>query len=127
MASEPRRLTPVPPECPAELVEKIGADILAKVDRRWPRRRHELGPCLVWRDGEATIKAAGCVYGRQYDATLKRSDAAHRVVWRRVYGPIPRGMTIDHLCWITLCQRPDHLELVTWAENTRRRHQRGHA
>ena len=76
----------------------------------------------MWRDGEPTIKAAaGAVYGRLYDPTPKRSDAAHRVVWRRVYGSI----RLDHLCEVTLCQRPDHLELVPKPENTRRRHQRG--
>jgi hypothetical protein len=74
----------------------------------------------VWRDGEPTIKAAaGTVYGRLYDPTLKRSDAAHRVVWRRVYGSIRLGMTVDHPCEVTLCQRPDHLELVPKPENTR--------
>jgi len=64
------------------------------------------------------------VYGRLYDPAIGRSDYAHRVVWRRVYGPIPAGLTVDHVCRVTLCQRPDHLELVTKAENTRRRHQR---
>ncbi len=62
------------------------------------------------------------MYGRLYDPAIGRSDYAHRVVWRRVYGPIPAGLTVDHVCRVTLCQRPDHLELVTKAENTRRRH-----
>jgi hypothetical protein len=62
-------LPPVPPDCPRELVDKMGADILAKVERRWSKQRHELGPCLVWRDGEPTIKAAAGLYGRLYDAT----------------------------------------------------------
>ena len=81
-----------------------------------------MGACLVWREGEPTIQAAGGLYGRIYDPTIKRTDYAHRVVWRRVYGPIPRGLEVDHLCEITLCQRPDHLDLVTRSENTRRRH-----
>ena len=80
----------------------------------------------MWRDGEPTIQAAGGLYGRIYDKEIGRSDAAHRVVWRRVYGPIPRGsngkpLEVDHLCNVMLCQRPDHLELVTKRENTRRR------
>jgi len=34
---------------------------------------------------------------------IKRSDTAHRVVWRRVYGPIPLGpngkpLKVDELC-----------------------------
>lgn len=36
-----------------------GADVLGKVERRWSRRHHDLGPCFVWRDGEPTIHGAG--------------------------------------------------------------------
>jgi hypothetical protein len=35
-------------------------------------------------------------------------------------GPIPSGMQIDHLCRNTLCVNPDHMEVVTNAENGRR-------
>ncbi len=68
-------------------------------------------------------------YGRLYDAAVKRTGYAHRVVWRRVYGPIPNGrngkpLEVDHLCEVTLCQRPDHLQLLTKRDNLRRRHQR---
>src|SRR5260221_3614566 len=61
-----------------------------------------------------------------YAAAIGRTDYAHLVVWRRVYPdkPIPKGWTADHLCRVTLCQRPDLLERVTRAENTRRRHHR---
>jgi len=124
MPRMPRALPAVPPECPRALLDKIGADILVKVERRWSKRKHELGPCLVWREGEATIKAAGCVYGRFYDKVIGRSDASHRVVWRRVYGAIPERLTVDHKCNVTLCQRPDHLRLLTRADNTRQRHER---
>ena len=130
LVAPPLGLPPRPPECPPELLAKMGADILAKVERRWSKRHHELGACLVWRDGEPTYRAAGGLYGRIYDPSIKRSDYAHRVVWRRCYGPIrigPNGkpLEVDHLCEITLCQRPDHLEVVTRGENTRRRHARG--
>ena len=89
------------------------------VVRRWPKHRHELGPCLVW----TGVQVQGRPYGRMYDPQLKRSGPSHLVVWRRVYPdkPIHKGWTVDHLCRVTLCQRPDHLELVTRAENTRRR------
>jgi hypothetical protein len=46
-----------PPDCPRALVEKMGSDILTKVERRWPRRRHELGPCLVWTGGRPNLPA----------------------------------------------------------------------
>src|SRR5207253_5784066 len=87
----------------------------------WASERRELGAWLVW----TGVMVQGRPYGRLYDPALKRSDEAHRVVWRRVYGPIPDRLTVDHTCGVTLCQRPDHLELVTKAENTRRRHVRG--
>lgn len=46
--------------------------------------------------------------------------AAHRFVYELLVGPIPAGLTIDHLCRVTSCVRPDHLEPVTNAENVRR-------
>lgn len=49
----------------------------------------------------------------------------HRVAWETVYGPIPEGMHIDHLCNNRRCMNPAHLELVTPRENQRRRRVRG--
>lgn len=45
---------------------------------------------------------------------------AHRWSWIFANGPIPDGMQLDHLCRVRNCVRPDHLEVVTPAENTRR-------
>lgn len=45
---------------------------------------------------------------------------AHRISYRELRGPIPSGMTLDHLCRVTLCVNPDHLEIVTGRENTLR-------
>jgi hypothetical protein len=45
---------------------------------------------------------------------------AHRAAWILLRGPIPAGLTIDHLCRNTNCVNPDHLEPVTAAENIRR-------
>jgi len=116
-------LPAVPPDCPQELLERMDADSLAKCERRWSKKHHELGPCLVW-TGPQTTDSKGRTYGRFYDTAIGRTDYTHRVVWRRCFGPIPRGVHVDHLCEITLCQRPDHFDGTTRAENTRRRHQR---
>ena len=35
---------------------------------------------------------------------------------------IPNGMEIDHLCRVRCCVNPDHMEVVTHAENIARRH-----
>lgn len=45
---------------------------------------------------------------------------AHRIAWELYRGPIPEGLTIDHLCRIRHCVNPQHLEPVTNAENLRR-------
>lgn len=45
---------------------------------------------------------------------------AHCYYWTEKHGPIPQGMELDHLCEVRYCCNPDHLELVTHEENTRR-------
>lgn len=48
------------------------------------------------------------------------SMRAHRAVYELLVGPIPEGLTIDHLCCNKACVRPSHLEPVTHVENMRR-------
>lgn len=45
---------------------------------------------------------------------------AHRWIVENERGAIPEGMTIDHLCRTTSCVRPDHLDVVSLAENIAR-------
>jgi hypothetical protein len=58
---------------------------------------------------------------------LHRTVKAHRFAYELVVGPIPAGLTLDHLCGTQSCIRPEHLEPVTNAENLRRRHARRRA
>lgn len=45
----------------------------------------------------------------------------HRFVYEQITGrSIPKGMHTDHLCRVTNCCNPDHLEIVTAGENARR-------
>jgi len=49
-----------------------------------------------------------------------RQQAAHRVLYEIMVGPIPAGLQLDHLCRNRRCVRPGHLEPVTCGENIRR-------
>ena len=42
---------------------------------------------------------------------------AHRVVWHEVFGPIPAGLEVDHLCFRRDCVNPLHLRVCSVAEN----------
>lgn len=45
---------------------------------------------------------------------------AHRYSYELATGPIPAGLTIDHLCKVPACINPRHLEAVTHRENNLR-------
>lgn len=49
---------------------------------------------------------------------------AHRVAYESLHGVIPAGMTVDHACFNTRCVNPDHLRLMSLAENSGRRRPR---
>lgn len=60
-------------------------------------------------------------YGRSH--LDGKSMAAHRVAYTLLVGPIPAGLTLDHLCRNKGCVNPDHLEPVTVGENSIRSHE----
>lgn len=43
----------------------------------------------------------------------------HRVSWEAANGPIPDGMTVDHVCRVRRCINPEHLRLMSNLENAR--------
>lgn len=69
--------------------------------------------CWLW---TGSMGLAG--YGRIKNAG--RTMMAHRIMYTRMKGAIPRGLHLDHLCRTPLCINPDHLEPVTPSENVKR-------
>ena len=69
--------------------------------------------CWLW---TAALTSRG--YGSWSDGVKVRST--HRVTFEAFNGPIPDGLTVDHLCLVKRCCNPAHLEAVTQAENARR-------
>lgn len=69
-----------------------------------------------WNWNAATARG----YGRFWLATTQRMMLAHRLAYEWLVGPIPEGLTLDHLCRNRRCVNPAHLEPVTGQENTKR-------
>jgi hypothetical protein len=69
--------------------------------------------CLVWLGRSS--ERHGLSYG--YFRSHRKTALVHRAAYESEYGPIPHGLEIDHLCRVTLCVNPDHLEAVTHQDN----------
>jgi hypothetical protein len=80
------------------------------------RRVVPQGECLVW-TGTGT-RSDGGGYGQVMIA--RQRYLVHRLAYEQSIGPIPEGLTIDHLCRTKRCVRPDHLEPVSSRENSLR-------
>lgn len=83
---------------------------------RWAENVSKTAACWRW-TGKVDI------YGYGYLSRgwpLRGNIGAHRAAWELLRGPIPEGLTIDHLCRVRLCVNPDHLEPVTNVENVMR-------
>lgn len=73
--------------------------------------------CWIWTRGVSsgtTPRTAGG-YGKL--RKHRRDLLAHRVAYELMVGEIPAGMTVDHACRVRCCVNPEHLRLMTAAEN----------
>lgn len=85
-------------------------------DRFWSKVvRGGEDECWLW---SGAIRSG---YGFVNEGGRGRSLPAHRVSYELLVGPIPEGLTIDHLCRVRNCVNPRHLEPVTLSENVKRK------
>ena len=89
------------------------APLMTRLLRRM--ERDGASGCWIWQgaqsfDGYGQIRIGDRIVG------------AHRAMVIAREGSIAPGMEVDHLCRTTLCINPDHLEVVTGAENLRRKY-----
>lgn len=75
--------------------------------------------CWIWPSLRDKKGYGGITIGSRLDGTMRQARI-HRVSYEEFVGPIPDGLTIDHLCENKACCNPAHLEPVTNAENKRR-------
>lgn len=94
-------------------MSRVERYLWAKVDKAGP------GGCWIWTGG--TSLGYGRV-GCRIPLTGSGTDMAHRITYELLVGPIPAypEYHLDHVCRVTLCVNPSHLEVVTAEENTRR-------
>lgn len=87
------------------------------VERFW-EKVNKTETCWLWL-GATTRNGYGQIFtkkvsGRPYHML------AHRYSYELFKGDIPEGLHIDHLCGVSTCVNPEHLEAVTQAVNNSR-------
>lgn len=102
------------------------AGVIANLESRILRRGPDecwpwVGPTWAPNPRCARIRYARIHAFDPLNATKKRSTLVHRVVYLLNRGPIPDGMTVDHICFNTLCCNPAHLQLLTRSANSARK------
>ena len=69
--------------------------------------------CWLWHGTKNNMGYGKLTRGRRGEGLVY----AHRLAYELFVGPIPEGLTIDHLCRTPACVNPQHLEPTTMREN----------
>src|SRR3990170_546060 len=92
---------------------RIGStNLRSRIDRFLTKVRFT-DSCWLWQGGHT---AEG--YGTFWNG--RRQVLAHRYLYEFCIGALPASLEIDHLCFVTNCVLPDHLEPTVHGENMRR-------
>lgn len=91
-------------------------------DRLWERTAKDgPGGCWMW---TGQLNEDGYPFMDTRVEGKTRRTGAHRLMYELLVGPIPPGLTLDHVwergCRFRHCVNPEHMEPVTRLENARR-------
>jgi len=94
--------------------------IQSEQERFWSWVYKEPGEnaCWLW-EGNQNTGGYGQISITRVSNNTKH-PCAHRYAYEISIGPIPLGLTLDHLCRVRTCVRPSHLEPVSIKENVLR-------
>lgn len=90
------------------------------MDRAYAKTTRSINGC--WISGYSVASHGYAQIGWNDGPADRHVVLAHRAVWERFKGPVPSGMTLDHLCRQRRCVNPNHLRLLDNFENGRRTH-----
>lgn len=92
----------------------VGGAPMADTKLRFWRKVEKLpgDGCWLW---HAAMNKGG--YGVFRLTDLRRNVLAHRWAYTDDIGPIPKGLTLHHLCKTPSCVRPSHMKVCTHADN----------
>jgi hypothetical protein len=93
--------------------DPLGEAVRATLADRFWSKVNRTDSCWLW---TSALDNAG--YG-VFSIGNSKTERAHRLTWEWANGRRPLdGMHLDHLCRVTACCNPDHLEEVTPRENS---------
>lgn len=92
--------------------ETKAGNFWAKVDKRGTE------DCWPWQGGKMSTGYGHFTW--RGEGLREGVHVAHRIAYELLIGPIPDGLTLDHLCRNPPCCNPAHLEPVSIRENIQR-------
>jgi hypothetical protein len=95
-----------------DVLDPVMDRFMSKVEISTEPPAHAPGLSCCWLWTASTNKG----YGKFVVSTRVHVEA-HRWLYEQLVGPIGPGLQLDHLCRVTRCVNPDHLEPVTQREN----------